>query len=90
MSELIFLLWFIGALAVGAWNHKRGYTFLMGFVVSALFSPIVGALVVLLYRDQSKNLAVVGSNPKSLKKCPYCAEDIKKKAKVCKHCGRDL
>ncbi|MDE5682307.1 MAG: hypothetical protein K2I05_08300, partial [Mailhella sp.] len=22
--------------------------------------------------------------------CPYCAERIKKKAKVCKHCGRDI
>ena len=90
MTKLIFLLWFLGAIAVGIWNHKRGYTFLMGFVVSLLFSPIVGAIVVMLYRDQSKNPSVVGTNPKSLKKCPHCAEDIKKDAKICKHCGRDL
>jgi hypothetical protein len=24
------------------------------------------------------------------KKCPFCAELVKKEAKVCKHCGRDL
>ena len=28
--------------------------------------------------------------PKSTRECPYCAEDILAKAKVCKHCGRDV
>ena len=30
------------------------------------------------------------SRPRDERECPYCAEPILKKAKVCKHCGRDV
>ncbi len=33
---------------------------------------------------------VLVSGDKTRKPCPYCAELVKKKAKVCPHCQRDL
>jgi hypothetical protein len=29
-------------------------------------------------------------SPSDIRRCPFCAEDIKKAAIVCKHCGRDV
>lgn len=34
--------------------------------------------------------AVAGALPRDERDCPYCAERILTRAKVCKHCGRDV
>jgi len=40
-----------------------------------------------LMEEKSKEEKEIKS---SLVQCPFCAEDIKKEAIVCKHCNRDL
>jgi rRNA maturation endonuclease Nob1 len=40
----------------------------------------------LLLRETENSLI----NRGILKNCPYCAEVVKKEAKVCKHCGNQL
>ena len=39
---------------------------------------------------QSKQTNLIEEQQNDTKECPFCAETIKAKAIVCKHCGRDL
>lgn len=66
------------------------------FFLSFFFSFLVGILVALAVPSVG-NASAQGGNPSSAKfiqdeprLCPYCAEEIKWEASVCKHCSRDI
>jgi hypothetical protein len=94
--ELLFFWFAIGVLcAVIA--PTRGRSAFAWFLLGFLLSPL--ALIALLALPNLKEPPALPTHasptPKTrpvndLRACPYCAEDIKKAAKVCKHCGRDI
>jgi len=54
-----------------------------------------GKIIKAVAEDLSKKMdsstsSKLNGNISDIRPCPFCAEDIKKAAKVCKHCGKDL
>lgn len=41
-------------------------------------------------KQASQTVATAAPSGREERECPYCAELILKKARVCKHCGRDV
>lgn len=70
-----------------------------GCLLGGLLGPI-GLIIAWTMRDsakmdrekaiQSREAARLEHEVRDERECPYCAEKILSKARVCKHCGRDV
>jgi hypothetical protein len=77
----IILLWAVIGGIVGAMiGQKKGRTG-EGGALGAILGPL-GWLVVALGPDYKAENETM--------KCPFCAELVKREAKICKHCGKEL
>lgn len=67
---------------------------LLGLIPAAIASKKGGTFIVWwLYGSLLFIIAIIHAllmSPVGLVKCPECAEMVKKEAKVCKHCGRQI
>lgn len=72
----VIILWLVLSLSVGSWYGNKGGSGVLGFLVSIIFTPLVGAIM------------VVVSNPGP--KCPHCRETVKRGATLCRFCGQSL
>jgi len=81
MVEL-FLGWLVLlglAIVVGIAASVRGRNGVGWFFLAVAITPLIAGLLVLVLPDANYS-----------RKCPFCAELVRREAVVCKHCGRDL
>lgn len=74
--------WLVVSGLVGWWAESKGRSFAVFFAVSALFSPLIGALLVLVLSGDPSRAAAAGGK----KKCPRCAEWVQREAEICRYC----
>ena len=81
---MFFLLWLGLGFLVAYYYKERGLNPWVGFLLSILLSPLLAFIISLFLQPGSLN--IFGG----IKKCPRCAESVKKEARICRYCGYEF
>lgn len=86
----IVVVWLIASVVVGAIAGSRGRNGFGWTLLALLISPLLAGILALVLPSK-----VPGQEPLSVvagtgRKCPMCAELVRREAVKCRYCGADL
>jgi hypothetical protein len=84
------VLYVILAILVGLWSRYRGNSLWVGFLLSCLLSPLIGAIIVGMTKENPKALKQREMASGAMRKCPVCAQLVESDAIECRYCHAEL
>lgn len=87
---MIVLSWLGFSVIVGVAANTRGRSGIGWLFLSLLISPLLSGLLLVALPKLNLEPQLGIGEWKDRRPCPFCAEPIRREAKVCKHCHREV
>ncbi len=85
------LVWLISCVGASSIASSKGRSGFLWFILGVLVGPLAFIVVFLPSMSMvSEDRAIQNGESGDYKKCPFCAEAVRKEAIKCKHCGSEL
>lgn len=82
--------WVLLVVVVGGIAHEQGRSWVSYGLLAIVFSPLVAVAVLALLPHTQAELETVAKRDPLLRRCPHCAEFVKREASVCRYCHRAI
>src|SRR5215510_9651414 len=86
----IFIFWTSFSIIAGVIAKHKGRSGIGFFLLAVILSPLIGVIAALVAEPNVARVEQDDIRLERSKRCPFCSEIIKREARVCRYCGREL
>ena len=87
--EILLIIWLLFGVAAGMVLSNKGRSGCGGFALGFLLGPI-GLIIALVMQPDTQEMEQRTLSQGEMRKCPECAELIRREARKCRFCGSEV